>query len=297
MRPSAARLLLVLILAAVAGGCGFSPRTVSIPAGGTDVPLSLDDHQPGVDVLLNGRGPYRVLVDTGASPAIALSPPLAKELGLGRDLGYVRLRAANGQWVRAGRTHMDSLRLGAAEFRGVPAVILDVGAGDFAGVIGMGLFDRGVVTFDFPNRRLSLRPGTLSSDDPDTFAAPFAYGIPMVPVSPPLRQGRRTVDVLLDTGSNGGLVLTDSLRDELVTDPGFAGRAVADTLGGTREIELVRLRGKLGLGRYGADDMVVGLAPGRGAIGTPALRDFEVSVDQRSRRVRLTLVGKQRGAE
>jgi predicted aspartyl protease len=297
MRPPAARLLLALILVAVAGGCGFSPRKAFIPAGGTNVPLSLDDHQPGVDVLLNGRGPYRVLVDTGASPAIALSPRLAKELGLGRDLGYVRLRAANGQWVRAGRTHMDSLRLGAAVFRGVPAVILDVGAGDFAGVIGMGLFDRGVVTFDFPNRRLSLRPGTLSREDPDAFAAPFAYGIPMVPVSPPLRQGRRTVDVLLDTGSNGGLVLPDSLRDELVTDPGFAGRAVADTLGGTREIELVRLRGKLGLGRYGADDVVVGLAPGRGAIGTPALRDFEVSVDQRSRRVRLKLVGKQRGDE
>ena len=239
----------------------------------------------------------RELAYVPVSLSYALSPRLAKELGLGRDLGYVRLRAANGQWVRAGRTHMDSLRLGAAVFRGVPAVILDVGAGDFAGVIGMGLFDRGVVTFDFPNRRLSLRPGTLSREDPDAFAAPFAYGIPMVPVSPPLRQGRRTVDVLLDTGSNGGLVLPDSLRDELVTDPGFAGRAVADTLGGTREIELVRLRGKLGLGRYGADDVVVGLAPGRGAIGTPALRDFEVSVDQRSRRVRLKLVGKQRGAE
>lgn len=295
MRVAAARVLVVLMVAAAAGGCGFSPGGTLIPAGGTDVPLSLDDHQPGVDVLLNGRGPYRVLVDTGATPAIALSPQLAKELGLGRDPGHARLRAANGQWVRAGRTHLDSLRLGAAQFRRVPAVILDVGGGDFAGVVGMGLFDHAVVTFDFPNRRLSLRPGSLGPDDPDAFAAPFMYGIPMVPVSPPVRQGRRTIDVLLDTGSNGGLVLPDSMRDELLTDPGFAGRAVADTIGGTREIELVRLQGKLGLGRYGADDVVVGLAPGRGAIGTPALRDFEVSVDQRSRRVRLKLVGKQGG--
>src|SRR3954452_22544744 len=99
MPRSAGRVLLLLILPATAGGCGFSPRKTFIPAGGTDVPLSLDDHQLGVDVMLNGRGPYRVLVDTGASPALAVSPRLAKELGLRLDLGYARLRAANGQWV------------------------------------------------------------------------------------------------------------------------------------------------------------------------------------------------------
>jgi predicted aspartyl protease len=286
-------LLPLMTLALAATGCGFAPGKALVPPGGADVPLSLDDHQPAVDVLLNGRGPYRVLVDTGATPALAVSPRLAKELGLGRDLGVVNLRAANGQWVRADRTHLRSVRLGAAEFRDVPAVVLDVGGGDFDAVIGMSLFARSVVTFDFPNHRLSLRAGSLAPDDPDAFEAPFVHGIPMVPVSPPLRQGRRTVYVLLDTGSNGGLVLPEALRGELVTDPAFTGRAVADTLGGTRQIELVRLRGRHELGHYATHDPVVGLAPGRGSIGTPVLRELEVSVDQRSRRVRLKLVPKQ----
>jgi predicted aspartyl protease len=290
-------LLLLIALAVVAGGCGFAPGRAVIPRGGADVPLSLDDHQPAVDLLLNGRGPYRVLVDTGASPALAVSPQLAKELGLGRDPGAVRLRAANGQWVHAARTHLRSVRLGAAEFRQVPAVVLDVGGGDFAAVIGMGLFARSTVTFDFRERRLLLRVDNLSPDDPDAFEAPFVHGVPMVPVSPPLRNGHATVHVLLDTGSNGGLVLPEALREQLATDPTFTGRAVADTLGGTREIELVRLRGTLDLGHYATTDPVVGLAPGRGSIGTPVLRGLEVSIDQRSRRVRLKLAPRHEASD
>ena len=290
-------LLLLIGLSLIAGGCGFAPGRAVIPPDGAHVPLSLDDHQPGVDVLLNGRGPYRALVDTGASPALAVSPQLAKALGLGRDLGAVRLRAANGQWVHAARTHLRSVRLADADFRNVPAVVLDIGGGDFDAVIGAGLFARSVVTFDFPGRRLSLRAGALSPDDPDVFEAPFVHGIPMVPVSPPLRQGHTTVHVLLDTGSNGGLVLPEALRAQLATDPTFTGRAVANTLGGTREIKLVRLRGKLDLGHYTTTDPVVGLAPGRGSIGTPVLRELEVSVDQRSRRVRLKLPPRQDTSE
>ena len=288
MRTWRPLLLLMALSAAAVGGCGFAPGKALLPPGGADVPLSLDDHQPAVDVLLNGRGPYHVLVDTGASPALAVSPRLADELGLRPDLGGVSLRAANGHWVQAARTHLRSVRLGGAEFRDVPAVVLDVGV-DFDAVVGIGLFARSVVTFDFPRRRLSLRGGALDGDDPDAFDAPFVHGVPMVPVSPPLREGRRTVYVLLDTGSNGGLVLPESLRDDLATDPTFTGRAVADTLGGTRQIELVRLRGTLELGHYATDEPVIGLAPGRGSIGTPVLRDLEVSVDQRSRRVRLKL--------
>ena len=286
------RPLVLLLLAVAATGCGFEPKRAAIPAGGTTVPLSLDENQPGVEVLLNGRGPYHVLVDTGASPAVAVTPKLAKELGLRRHLGFVRLRAANGKWVRGGRTRLRSVRLGDAVFYDVPTVILDVGEPEFAAVVGMGLFSRGVVTFDFPSRQLSLQPGKLRTDDPDVFTAPFIYGIPLVPVSPPLNGEERTIHVLLDTGSNTGLILPSTLRDELTTHPGVGGTAIADTLGGARTIDLVKLRGRITLGRYQSPDPVVGLAAGRGAIGTPSLRDFEVSIDQHSRRVRLKLVGK-----
>ena len=284
------RCLALLLPALVAGGCGFEPRRWDIPAGGTDVPMTLAEHQPGVEVRLNGRGPYNVLVDTGASPAIAVTAALARELGLRRNLGFVRLHAANGRWVRGGRTRLRSIRLGDAVFHDVPAVILDIGEPSFDAVIGMGLFSRGVVTFDFPARRLSLRPGGLDPADPDTFTSPLVYGVPLVPVTAPVADGCLTVPVLLDTGSNTGLVLPDSLGDELVVYPGVGGIAVADTLGGVRTIRLVKLWGRMRLGRYEAYDPVVGLAPGRGAIGTPALQDFRVSVDQRSRLVRLTLL-------
>src|SRR5215208_5649183 len=99
------------LVAVVATGCGFGPKRWEVPPGGTTVPMTLDDHQPGVELMLNGHGPYRALVDTGASPALAVTPQLARDLGLRRQLGHVSLRAANGKWVRGGRATVRSLRL------------------------------------------------------------------------------------------------------------------------------------------------------------------------------------------
>ena len=281
--------LVISLLLAGAAGCGFAPRRTSIPRGGASAPMRVEDNQPGVEVKINGRGPYRVLLDTGASPALSVSPPVAKELGLRRLPGYVRLRAANGKWVRGARSSVRRIAVGGAVFEDVPAVILDFGEPQFAGVVGMGLFADCVVTFRFPERRLTLLPGRLDATDPDTLAVPFEYGLPLVPVTPPLADGPRPVHVLLDTGSNGGLILPACLRDRLPVLPGYRAQVVGDTLGGSRSIELVKLRGKLGVGHYSAENPVIGLAPGRGAMGTGALLPFDVAIDPRSKRVRLTL--------
>src|SRR5205814_272541 len=57
-------------------------RSTLLPAAGVaSVPLDVKSGRPVVDVLINGKGPYRFIVDTGASHSV-IDSALAKELGL-----------------------------------------------------------------------------------------------------------------------------------------------------------------------------------------------------------------------
>src|SRR5688572_3308993 len=175
---------IALLLLGAAPGCGWAPARVHIPHGGVDVPVRMVDDFPIVPLWINGEGPYPFLVDTGATPGIGIAPSLARELGIRRRPGSVRVGTPTGRDVRVAWARVDRVRLGGAAFEGVPAVILDIGRADFAGIAGMGLFHRGVLTISFPERRLSLRRGSLAPG-PDTFTVPFVDDRPTVPVSPP----------------------------------------------------------------------------------------------------------------
>ena len=277
---------IALLLLAAAPGCGWAPRRVHIPAGGVDVPVRMVDDFPIVPLWINGKGPYPFIVDTGATPGIGIEPSLARELGIRRGPGSVRVGTPTGRDVRVAWARVGRVRLGGAAFEGVPAVILDIGRPDFAGIAGMGLFHRGVLTISFPDRRLSLRHGTLAPG-PDTFRVPFVDDRPTVPVTPP-GDGVGTLHVLLDTGNNGGLTLPENVRRRLATDPAFRATVSSDTIAGPMTHDLVRLRGRLSMGSYEVADPVVSLGP-EAAVGTLPLRHFDVSVDRASKRVRLVL--------
>ena len=286
MHARAAAPWIALLLLSAGPGCGWAPSRVHIPAGGVDVSVRMVDDFPIVPLWINGKGPYPFLVDTGATPGIGIAPSLARDLGIRRRPGSVRVGTPTGRDVRVAWTRVDRVRLGGATFKGVPAVILDIGHPDIAGIAGMGLFHRGVLTVSFPERRLSLRRGRLAAG-PDTFSVPFVDDRPTVPVAPP-GDGVGTLHVLLDTGNNGGLTLPENVRGRLSTDPAFRATVSSDTIAGPMTHDLVRLRGRLRMGRYYVADPVAGLGP-EPAIGTLPLRHFDVSVDRASKRVRLVL--------
>src|SRR5579871_6750358 len=71
------------------------------PATGNDerspysAPLELIHDKPYVAVMVNGRGPYRFLVDTGTGTEALVSPELANELAL-PVVGHARLTDPSG---------------------------------------------------------------------------------------------------------------------------------------------------------------------------------------------------------
>ena len=125
-------------------------------ASGTTVPL-----EPGLgvwttQVVLNGTGRGRFLVDTGSSVTL-VSPRLAAEVGLAGAGGpRIELHTVGGRTAGASAT-VASLRVGDLELRDAPVVVHDPGP-DFDGILGNTVLGRFRVTVDADRRQLLLRP-------------------------------------------------------------------------------------------------------------------------------------------
>ncbi|HYC32059.1 MAG TPA: hypothetical protein VEB59_07185 [Gemmatimonadales bacterium] len=155
MRPTP---LVFVALIACAGGAS-PPAPSPVPAGrvvlsdSAVVPIEIDrEGRPVVRVSLNGRGPYRLAVETG-SPDVLLTSALVSELALP---------------VTGGSSHrLDSLRMGEALIRD-----LVVGRNDaFAplgvdGVLGLDAYRDLLLTVDYPGARLVLSRGSLPAGRP-----------------------------------------------------------------------------------------------------------------------------------
>jgi len=132
------------------------PASSQLGEDGAAVPLVGDPLVPQVEVVVNGRGPYRMLVDLGSNVTL-----------LRRDV----VEAAEVQvLVERSSTdiaRIDALRIGAALFTDVHVASYDVL--DVQGVLGFNLLDDFPFTLDYPAKRLSFSHAGIE--------APLGHGV------------------------------------------------------------------------------------------------------------------------
>src|SRR5262249_5191688 len=106
-------------------------------------------------VLLDGRGPYRLVLDTGASDS-AITAPVASALGLVPDQSHaVLVRGVAGSAI-VPTVHVDSLIVGDLELSSVTLPIIADALGGAEGVLGAsGLSDKRI-EIDFRHDRISI---------------------------------------------------------------------------------------------------------------------------------------------
>jgi Aspartyl protease/PDZ domain len=161
-----------------------------------------------IDVTINGKGPYRFALDTGASNAI--DTDLAAELGL-PVAGTLSARGAGELPVdigltRVARVEIGDLTLDDQLFRVLP--LSQIVAGDrppYRGLLGYEFFDRFVVTLDQNRHEVELYEPNGWSYRGGVTPVPFAFHgrMPVVEGQIDLVPGRFT----LDTGQANSLTL------------------------------------------------------------------------------------------
>jgi len=235
-------------------------------------------------------GPYRFLVDTGSSVTL-VTPELAARY---RDKDapaapltqpQVQVESGSGGAVILPTTVLSRLDLGSAHFLRVPAVVYDCAPLTaqlglrIDGILGFPLFRQTLLTLDYPNSRVLLRPSSsLASLRPVGCAIPFsdADNLPLISV----QLGTRRFLALVDSGSDTALSLNPvGLSPKFGFGP--AQGPTVGTLTGSRTRQVGRLSESLQIGDYSVEQPVAELNDELSAIGGGILRSFTVTFDQR----------------
>lgn len=165
---------------------------------------------PAVEVMLNGKGPYRLALDTGGSVMIALDKAVADEINLPR-LGSAIVRGVGGA-ESSEQALIDEVKIGSIRVNRVVTRVLDIRAkllNTFDGVLGTGIFADGRMTIDFNSGRvivLKSAPGASGGQPLDTWIIGDAklYTIGMLDGVPAL--------TLLDSGADA-LYISDAFLE------------------------------------------------------------------------------------
>jgi len=109
------------------------------------------------EVMVNGKGPFRFVIDTGASRS-TLAPHLAKSLGLTRAGRNVMLNGVTGV-AEVPTVVVDTLDIGALQFKNqhLPVIFTSI-MGNADGILGVAGFDDQRIDVDFKRDRVTVLP-------------------------------------------------------------------------------------------------------------------------------------------
>ena len=149
--------------------CGLAPREDAPPKPAA-VPFELlPTRHIAINITINGKGPYRVIFDTG-SPLSLISSKVAKAAGLAAKntsfFGLSLLGSIEPVKVR-------SLKLGALAAENVPFLVMDhptVEAmasvfGPIEGILGFPFFARYRMTLDYQSKQMTFVPNGFEPTD------------------------------------------------------------------------------------------------------------------------------------
>jgi hypothetical protein len=126
------------------------------------VPMQLESGMLLIDVSIDGKGPMPFILDTGGHAI--LTADAAKKLGMSTQGGGVSYGSGPGSMATQ-YTHVGTLTLGDAKIANQPFIIIpftdwtDRGSRPpVAGILGLEIFERFAVTFDYDAGKLLLQP-------------------------------------------------------------------------------------------------------------------------------------------
>lgn len=273
--PAAARDVRALVAVAWLA-CAVVPP----PLCRADVPAPIvlemisDEGRPVVEMTLNGEGPFRFFVDTGAGGNV-LSAELAGRLGL-ESVGTQRIfnptegAAVDVDIVQvavavSGAMRLDDLRFLAAS---MPQL------GDNHGVLSVSSLPPGLVTFDLTGGTIRIEPGALEEGGAEVMPYELA---PVISVAGQV--AGRPLAFHVDTGSPDGITLPGKLARELE----FEGELVVVRERGPLIVKSGVLRGTVRIGELVLEDpevQVVDLLRDFGNLGSRFLRDRVLTIDR-----------------
>lgn len=189
-------------------------KTLALLAATLAAPLAaeplgvLPSGHPVAQVMLDGRGPYRFVIDTGASNTNLTARLRAARPDLVRRNAGQPLNGASGS-IETELVTLGALTAQGRRFRDLPAFVLPAGPMDelgVDGVLGADVISTYAMEIDIPARQWSLANQATPAMLEDVLApVPFQFDSARMPRLTVLVDGKQ-VPALLDTGARGTFI-------------------------------------------------------------------------------------------
>lgn len=268
-RNSAISLLLTSLLVLLPA-CADSRGAAFVQSASADSPwtVTLPTRRCGdyfiIDATINGRGPYAMILDSGASVTV-LSKRVAREVGLRGRLDELKFNPVTVSNVRVQVRDLDHLEHAFNT--------------DFDGIIGHPVFSKYTIIYDYPAGEVRLTSADLPEEGPGILRTPDPRH-PRIP----LRIGGRKTSAVVDTGSARTLSLEHLDHYDFESGPFALG--VSTRINRSHIARAGRLAGNVTFGPITLSEPIVSESDDDNLLGQGVLRDFVVSFDQASRVIR-----------
>ncbi len=267
---------------------GERPTRVELASPEVVVPIRMEKGRPVVQVMIDGKGPFPFVLDTGAAGTV-VGGDLAKELEL-PVVGEVRIGdPINPHGIAAKQVRIGQLSIGAATFTGMVVTSMEdsdlrehLGA---RGVLGMPVFAELLLTLDYGRGEIRIGRGELPPPDGKEVVA-YRPGLGGT-IAVSIKVATLELDADLDSGSPSGISLPNKYMNDLPLEgkPVEVGRA--RTVASEFVVYGATLKGTVKIGAHNLEQPALrfnGLPVAN--IGNETLRLFVLTIDQKDRRIR-----------
>ncbi len=277
----------VLVVSALAILIAVAPPPSRPQSSPHSAPMEVLDGKPYVMATVNGKGPFRFILDTGTGGDAIVTSELAGLLDL-PEAGKAHLNDPSGQGGQPAHLRLiDTLSVAGVEFHAIKAIehqLLNA-EGPCDGVLGFTLFKRVLLTLDYPHSRIILADGQLETDgDRRVHAFRMPDGVPIAD----LTIGTVHIGALLDSGG-AGLSLPERLTPQLRFSAEPTVFARGESLSSRFSIKAGRLATDVRLGDITFDQPWVEINPAfpLANFGSVPMQHFEITFDQQNLLVRI----------
>ena len=249
------------------------PIIVRLATQSVNVPMVGTKTLPLVNVNLNGKGPYKLLVDTGANVTI-LQMRVADELKL------PVLRPGDASKLVA----LDNMQIGDASFEDM-VVGARSWSEDIDGIIGFGVFANVLLVMDYPKQVMSLRKGELPAANGKDV---FKYGLDNRCPTLDIVIGGERLNILVDTGARQALVIPSKIASRLkFTGELTPGPTLSTFHTAASRSMLGRLTQELEMGIHKVARTKVHVWEDVPVLGSDLFKDFVLTFDQKNQTMKI----------
>ncbi|HEU4652450.1 MAG TPA: aspartyl protease family protein [Steroidobacteraceae bacterium] len=167
------------------------------------------------NVMINGSGPFRFVVDTGATHS-AVSKPLAEKLNLANQKAgapSVLLSGVTGS-AQVAIVRVESLEVGKLSLGPLDMPVIEAVLADADGVLGADAMEDSRLTIDFKNDRILIEKSSFQAAPRYFYTVPVRFGFGRLLLAD-ATIGKVRVKAIIDTGAQrtlGNISLRNALR-------------------------------------------------------------------------------------